>query len=267
MILSGMSRRLVPFSTQVAADLLDIVAPRDCVSCAAPGRTLCAQCLAVLGSSRPVLDHRRIGRAAVAGGWLEGVLGATVRGYKAGVGRGLARPLSQILAAAVEHLLLHQTVVPAQEPGWGTCRLVAIPPSLRARWTRGDDVLGRVVDLAVATLRRRGVQVERARWLEPARLVRDQRGLGARSRRLNVEGSLRVRPGTRSCAAGPDGPVIIVDDVLTTGATLREAIRALAEADISRADPNGRILGAAVIAATRDRLGGRTSLLVDGRVG
>ncbi len=144
---------------------------------------------------------------------------------------------------------LASTASNASHPG--TIHLVAIPPSLRARWTRGDDVLGRVVDLAVATLRRRGIPVERARWLEPARLVRDQRGLGARSRRLNVEGSLRVRPGIRSSTVRPVGPVVIVDDVLTTGATLREAIRALAEADLAGADLTGRILGAAVIAATR----------------
>lgn len=247
-----MNRRLVPFSTQIAADLLDVVAPRDCVSCATPGRTLCTQCLAVLRASNPVLDHHRVGRPAVAGGWLDGVLGATVRGYKSGAGRGLARPLSQILATAVEHLVRGAetpTVTESTEftaAHHGAYHLVAIPPSLRARWTRGDDVLGRVVDLAVATLRRQGIPVERARWLEPARLVRDQRGLGARSRRLNVEGSLRVRPGLRSCATGSVGPVIIVDDVLTTGATLREAIRALAEAGL-----DGRILGAAVIAATR----------------
>lgn len=251
-----MSRLPIPFSRQVAADLLDVVAPRDCVSCAAPGRTLCAQCLAVLHSSGPVLDHRRVGRAAVAGGWLEGVLGATVRGYKAGAGRGLARPLSQILAAAVEHLVRGEETITlatahSGAPRSDAYRLVAIPPSLRARWTRGDDVLGRVVDLAVATLRRRGIPVERARWLEPARLVRDQRGLGARSRRLNVEGSLRVPPGIRSCARRSLGPVIIVDDVLTTGATLREAIRALAEADPEGSDTPGRIVGAAVIAATR----------------
>ncbi len=246
-----MSRLPIPFSRQVAADLLDVVAPRDCVSCAAPGRTLCAQCLAVLRSSGPVLDHRRVGCAAVAGGWLEGVLGATVRGYKAGAGRGLARPLSQVLAAAVEHLVRGEKSITGATAHSGAYRLVAIPPSLRARWTRGDDVLGRVVDLAVAALRRRGIPVERARWLEPARLVRDQRGLGARSRRLNVEGSLRVPPGIRSCARRSLGPVIIVDDVLTTGATLREAIRALAEADPEGSDTPGRIVGAAVIAATR----------------
>jgi len=246
-----MNRRLIPFSTQVAADLLDVVAPRDCVSCRTPGRTLCAQCLTVLQASGPVFDHRRVGRAAVAGGWLEGVLGATVRGYKAGAGRGLARPLSQLLAAAVEHLVRGEETITVATAHSGAYRLVAIPPSLRARWTRGDDVLGRVVDLAVATLRRRGIPVERARWLEPARLVRDQRGLGARSRRLNVEGSLRVPPGIGSRARRSLGPVIIVDDVLTTGATLREAIRALAEAAPEGSDMPGRVVGAAVIAATR----------------
>lgn len=245
------------FTAQFGRDLLDVVAPRDCLSCSAPGRTLCARCTAVVLASRPLVDHRRVGRPMLMGGWLEGALGAAVRGYKSGAGRGLARPLSVVLAAAIEELLVGEGSPPDIASGELGCRLVAVPPSLRARWTRGDDVLGNVVDLAGAALRRRGLAADRVRWLEPARLVRDQRGLGARSRRLNVEGSLRVRPGAHGAVRAGNPPVIVVDDVVTTGATLREAIRALTQGAQgagagSVAGCGPIILGAAVIAATRD---------------
>ena len=257
-----MERGFARIGGQVAADLLDVVAPRDCLSCSAPGRTLCPRCVEMLLASIPVLDHRRVDRPAAIGGWLEGALGAAVRGYKSGAGRGVARPLAQVLAGAVEHLL-NEGVPPGATRSCSTVgglahhRLVAIPPSLRARWNRGDDVLGRIVDHAVARLRTRDLCVERVRWLEPARVARDQRDLGARSRGLNVVGSLRVRsaaaPVLQQVARRGD-PVIIVDDVLTTGATVREAIRALTDAC-----PDVAIIGAAVVAATPPRTSDRTS--------
>ncbi|WP_454261450.1 phosphoribosyltransferase family protein [Pseudoxanthomonas mexicana] len=70
----------------------------------------------------------------------------------------------------------------------------------------------------------------------------DQRLLGRTERAANVSGSMRARG-----AAG--AAVIVVDDVVTTGATLVEAARAL------RAG-GARVLGAATVASTT-----RTGLL------
>jgi predicted amidophosphoribosyltransferase len=55
--------------------------------------------------------------------------------------------------------------------------------------------------------------------------VRDQAGLDHRERRANLAGSMAVAPGAESVLAGAD--VVLVDDVVTTGATLAEARRAL----------------------------------------
>jgi predicted amidophosphoribosyltransferase len=55
------------------------------------------------------------------------------------------------------------------------------------------------------------------------RRVKDQTSLSARQRQANLNGSLACR----QIAERPNIPVIIVDDVITTGATLREAGRAL----------------------------------------
>lgn len=229
-----MGRRLA----RLAADLLDVVAPRDCLACLAPGRTLCDRCTATLVGSAPMLDRDRLGHPVAIGGWLDGVVGVAVRGYKSGAGRGLADPLSLLLAQAVGLLQ------PPSSPRTPQCHLVAIPPSLRARWDRGDDVLGRVVDRSVTRLSHSGMSINRVSILQPARPIRDQRSLDSQGRQVNVIGSLRVRRGSSL----PSGPIIIVDDVLTTGSTLREATRALTEAGMGT-----RIIGAAVIAATGQR--------------
>ncbi len=76
-----------------------------------------------------------------------------------------------------------------------------------------------------------------------------QKGLGRGERRARLAGSLVARergsPWSRQHRCTLRGrPVVLVDDVLTTGSTLREAARALEEA-------GAVVLGAAVIAAVQ----------------
>ena len=65
--------------------------------------------------------------------------------------------------------------------------------------------------------------------------------LGVADRERNVAGSMRLRPADERRIAGRT--VLLVDDVVTTGATLREAARALTAA-------GARVLGAAAVAST-----------------
>ena len=92
--------------------------------------------------------------------------------------------------------------------------------------------------LASAAARELGVRA--TRLLVPARAVADQAGLSTRDRAANLAGALRA-------TGVPGRPVIVVDDVMTTGATLVEAARALA----AHGHP---VAGAAVVAATRRRV-------------
>jgi predicted amidophosphoribosyltransferase len=68
---------------------------------------------------------------------------------------------------------------------------------------------------------------------------REQAGLGARARALGREGATLVR-------GDPAAPVLLVDDVVTTGATLLDAERALARAGHAT-------LGAIALAVSPDR--------------
>lgn len=55
-----------------------------------------------------------------------------------------------------------------------------------------------------------------------------QRGLDAAARQANVRDAFRLRPGAAAALAGQ--PVVMVDDVMTTGATLASLARTLAAA-------------------------------------
>nr|WP_239579096.1 phosphoribosyltransferase family protein [Microlunatus panaciterrae] len=118
-------------------------------------------------------------------------------------------------------------------------------PSARAAVrARGFDATGALSRRAVSRLRAAGVQeVQVGALLRPGRAVHDQAGLTAAARQLNLQGAL--------VASRPRGPntraaLVIVDDVVTTGASLSEARRALRAAGLE-------VLGAAVVAATRRR--------------
>lgn len=212
--------------SRVLAALLDLVLPRTCAGCAAPGGELCPACRGLLGA--PPLGRVRptpcpaglpvtFALAAYTGDVTRILLAHKERGQL-----GLTRHLGGALAA----------VVAAHGPG--PYLLCPVPSSRRAVRRRGYDHAMRLARAAAQHL-----GGEAARLLVPARAVADQSGLSTAQRARNLHGALR--------AVGLPGlPVVVVDDVMTTGATLVEAARAL------RAQGHP-VAGAAVLAATSRR--------------
>jgi predicted amidophosphoribosyltransferase len=120
----------------------------------------------------------------------------------------------------------------------GPLVLVPVPSAPEAVRARGLDATWALARAAART--RPGPEVVAVRrLLVQSRQVQDQVGLGAAARLENLAGGFRV---TRTRLA-PRSRVVIVDDVVTTGASLTEAARALRTAGIP-------VLGAATVAAT-----------------
>ncbi|MCC3296761.1 ComF family protein [Arthrobacter caoxuetaonis] len=136
-------------------------------------------------------------------------------------------------------------------PGIGQdcVHVVPVPGKTQARYRRGYDPLALILGYVgrrgllpgkthVSRLVRYRPGAEAAGWLRTR--TAGQKGLGARARRRNVHGTM---------TAGPPGSlrglkVVVADDVLTTGATVAEAVRALRGA-------GAEVVGAVVIAAAR----------------
>jgi predicted amidophosphoribosyltransferase len=136
----------------------------------------------------------------------------------------LTPALSSRLAAAVVPLLCEGPVL-----------LVPVPSSAAAVRSRGRDATAAIAAGAARRLRP-GRAVRMVRLLRPVRRLADQSGLSAAQRQANLAGAYAVRK------AMP-GQVIIVDDLVTTGASIAEATRALTAA-------GWNVVGAAVLAAT-----------------
>ena len=217
--------------------VLDLLLPLHCGGCGAAGQAWCARCardLAAETATSPgqrrfaVLQHP-LPAVHVAGRY-GGVLRTALLAYKERGRRDLAVPLAAALAGALAraHAETDRPCVPVPVP--------ASRAGLRAR----------AID-HVATL----LQSVPPPWTVPAgqpallgwtRSVSDQAGLGAAARAGNLVGALRARPPRAPWP--PSAAVLLIDDVVTTGATLAEAARACRAA-------GWPVAGAVALAATR----------------
>ncbi len=188
---------------EVGRTALDLVLPQECAGCAVPGWAWCPQCDRACGSGTLVVPGALPIRAAARYG---GPAGGAVVAFKEHGVRRLAAPLGRMLARAV--------VAALADSGW-------TGPSRRsARRVRGGDHMQVLAARAAGQLRTAGIPAHRLAALDHARAGIDQQGLTRAQRRANLAGALR--------AGGiPPGPVVVVDDVLTTGATAAEAVGAM----------------------------------------
>jgi predicted amidophosphoribosyltransferase len=229
--------RLVPDA------LLDLLLGSSCVVCGRAGRLLCRACHAGLPRTAatcwPTPCPPGLARP-VAVGEYDGALKLLVNAHKEKQRFALARPLGDLLAVSV---LGHTG------PG-GRLPVVLVPVPSRASVVRarGHDPLLRITVRAASRLRRHGLPVLVARPLRSVRAAEDQAGLGAEARARNLAGSMACSPSrARRCLPSGPGPgplVVVVDDVITTGATVREAQRALEVEGVP-------VVGVATVAATR----------------
>lgn len=260
--------RLADGAAAAAADAVALVAPVECVCCGAEDRALCSGCARQVRAlmNKPfraeaqapaLMDvNGSVLLPVVAAGAYRAELAQAVLSFKKHGQGQLAEVLSRGLAAAIG-------AAAGDTPG---LLLVPVPTSGRAYRRRGFSpvhlLLGRLDRLpatgtgrspgfaTVHALRKKG----RGRGVGesgPAAAVLPgtgtaaggQKGLGRGDRAQRVRGSMRVRRGM--FAPGVTGrECLIIDDVLTTGATLAEAARALGSA-------GAHVRGAVVVAATR----------------
>lgn len=231
--------------TDLRVTLTDLVLPAPCAGCGATSAvSVCAVCRGALGPPRAVAPQpvHPAGLPPVfcLAAWVDPAR-ALVLAHKERGRTGLAGPLGRALAPAVA--LAAGGVAGAASGGRAVpvpVLLVPVPSRPGVRRSRGHDPVARTAAAAAAALREAGLSAQVRPLLRHARAVGDQAGLTAPERARNLAGALEARPGAAALARG--AALVLIDDVLTTGATLTEAARAL------RA--TGRpVTGAAVLAA------------------
>ena len=222
------------------AALADLVLPRTCAGCGLPGAMLCRPCAALLCMPR-LASPRRVPWGfppTVAAGAYSGPVRPAVIAFKERGRAELAGPLGAALALAVGAV---SRAVPERS---GPVLLVPVPASRAALRARGRDHVRELTRHAVAELRSVGVVAAEARLLRRRGRVQDSAGLSAAQRRANLAGTFLLDP--RGPVPAPSSLLVLVDDVVTSGATLTEAAAVLTGVGLPGALP----VVAAVVAAT-----------------
>lgn len=190
----------------------------SCVRCGAPfGGTLCTECRgAGIGA------HRVLATAGY-----DGPLPRIIRAYKDAGERRLARVIAEMLVDTAEHA----EATAADRFGGILSRadaIVPVPNTADAFRRRGFD---HMVAIARAMGRISGVPVCDCMV---KRAARDQRAMGREGRASAQRGAYRLLP----AMAGrlENRRLLLVDDVITTGSTIRESCSALAGAGARRID-------------------------------
>jgi ComF family protein len=224
--------------TTVPGRLLDLAFPGVCAGCSVEGDVICAAC-------RPALDARLERPAGVPIGlpsdvpppllqleWcaaFDGVIRRALHQLKYAGETRLATPLGEAVARRWSRA------------GAGGDLLVPVPVHAERRRHRGYD---QAELIAAAAARRLGLPM--SPLLERARATTAQFDLDRGTRATNVAGAFRLRPGGERLGPRPlDGRwIVLVDDVVTTGATLAACAAPLREAGA---------LGVSAITVARER--------------
>jgi ComF family protein len=210
--------------SNIASAAMDLAFPASCAGCGREGEPLCATCLPALDARLDLPGGVPIGLPAdipyplLQVEWCAPFAGP-VRGalhqLKYVGERRLARPLGEAVARRWARV------------GAGATLVVPVPVHTERERQRGYDQAALIAEAAAGSL---GLPYARA--LERTRVTVAQFELGRDERSTNVVGAFRVRRRAASPARVPvTGQwVLLVDDVVTTGATLAACAVALEEA-------------------------------------
>ena len=199
--------------------LKELIYPEICLCCGKTGAKICDN------SSRYWLAKPN--RSKVDNNWLffvatydeatsQVILAAKESGNKDAV-KLIARSIASSVSFAIVNLGISQPI-----------NLVTIPSQLSAIRRRGRDHIKDLAQEVIIQLNQQKIKTNHLPILKPIKKIKDQSDLNGLQRKENMNHAFTVKSSPIS-----QSTVILIDDLVTTGASIQEGVRALSEAKIT----------------------------------
>ena len=201
--------------------LLDVVLPSTCSLCGKPPSMLCEGCLGSLN----LTCHRveRFGMLGFAATEFDAQVSKLVSAFKEHSRRALASKFAAAIAGPAFNDYLHELGFAGQGQALLLVGAPSSPKSLRKRGYLPAHELARALEHRLKATLGYSTDVRALEGLRLVRAARDQAGLPAHERSSNLSQSMVANETLKGQR------VLLVDDIVTTGSTMVEAQRALAE--------------------------------------
>ena len=182
-------------------ELSHLIFPQRCIGCMQLGPTICSQCRL---SWHPHIFRTHVDNLPVTSSILYSPIAARILVAAKEANR---RSADTLIIDAMQHILENY------KGDVANLTIIPMPSSKKAIRKRGRNFIEFVCE---------ELNVSYSNILFHTRSVKDQSGLNAQERRSNLVGAFGLENSMRIY-----GDIVLIDDVVTTGSTLREARRAL----------------------------------------
>ena len=199
------------------AEIRSLLYPTQCVACGSGNTEICPRCEGSLVTFRNVATLHQIPLYSAL--HYNETSAHLILAAKESNDRASARYLASLMAMRFNRI--------RRDLPFDRYLLIPIPSSKKADRRRGFAhtlVLSQI--LAKEITRSMGVSCRVLPLLSPTRSIADQSGLNARERITNIQGAFLAHSKGKVARGRGEG-IIVVDDLVTTGSTMGEALRAL----------------------------------------
>jgi competence protein ComFC len=188
----------------------EIIFPKKCLGCKKPGKYFCEECRKTIRKNdQPDLDGTSLFK-------YQGIIKTAVKALKYQFLTDMEEELEELMDKGLEDKELKEFI--KLKP-----KVQALPLYWKRHNWRGfnqAEILARIVE--------RKFKLERADYLERVKETKPQAELKRKERLKNVRHIFKVKAGKLPQA------ILLVDDVWTTGATMREARRVVKKAGVKK---------------------------------
>ena len=201
------------------ASLKELIYPVICISCYSTGIKLCSKCL-LMWRIDPVKSN--IGKYPLyySADYNE-FTGSVILAAKESANKDaidlLASSITSSIVLAIKNLNIYEPI-----------ELITVPSQYTANRRRGRDHIKELAKVVISKLEAIGITAFHLPLLIPSKKIQDQSKLNSQQRKANMYQAFLTRQSEISI-----GGVILIDDLVTTGASILEGIRALNEAKIT----------------------------------